>query len=212
MLQGISYNLLHPEAVMYTVATALFYPILILLTFALLYMVFELGRFTLEMFQRDRNRSLGRIESAALTAKISKAAGNPPQAVADLRGISTNWLVRQFVASLGTGADLSEDRLAKQLIDTEMVANKRLDRTRIWIRLGPIIGLITTLIPISPALVALAKGDLEVLSANLVIAFSTTVIALFVSGMAFVISLYRERAYLGDISDIEYALELMEEG
>ena len=77
-------------------------------------------------------------------------------------------------------------------------------------RLGPIIGLITTLIPISPALVALAKGDLQVLSANLVIAFSTTVIALFVSGMAFVVSMYRERAYVQDIGDIEYALELME--
>ena len=48
------------------------------------------------------------------------------------------------------------------------------------------------------------------LSANLVIAFSTTVIALLVSGVAFVVSMFRERAYMEDISDIEYALELME--
>jgi biopolymer transport protein ExbB/TolQ len=211
MLQGISYNLVHPEAMMYTIATALFYPILLLLAGALLYMVFELGRFTLEMARRDRKRSLGRIKSAALSARISIEARNPAQAVTDLGGISDNWLIRQFIKPLGSGADLSPERLAKQLVETEMLATKRLDRTRLWIRLGPIIGLITTLIPISPALVALAKGDLEVLSANLVIAFSTTVIALFVSGMAFVISLYRERAYLEDIGDIEYALELVEE-
>ncbi len=211
MLQGVASGPFNPEAVMYTVSTALFYPILLLLTGALFYIVFEFGVFTLEMFRRDRKRSLGRTKAAALSARISIQAGNTPQAVLDLARISDNWLVVQFVKSLGSGADLSRETLSKQLIDAEMLATKRLDRTRLWIRLGPIIGLITTLIPISPALVALAKGDLEVLSANLVIAFSTTVIALFVSGMAFVISLFRERVYLEDISDIEYALELMEE-
>jgi len=211
MLQGVTTNLSHPEAVMYTVATALFYPILLLLTAALFYIVFELGVFTVETIRRDRKRSLGRTKAAALSAQISIQAHNPIQAVADLARISNNWLVVRFVKALGSGDDLSQDALMKQLVETEMNATKRLDRTRLWIRLGPIIGLITTLVPISPALVALAKGDLEVLSANLVIAFSTTVIALFVSGMAFVISLFRERFYLEDISDIEYALELLEE-
>jgi biopolymer transport protein ExbB/TolQ len=207
MLQGFGNNI---EAVMYTVATALFYPILLVLTGALFYNVFELGAFTLEMFRRDRKRSVGRTKAAALSAKLSLAANNPPQAVADLGRISGNWLVVGFVRSLGTGDDLTNQGLTERLIQTEMTATKRLDRTRLWIRLGPIIGLITTLIPISPALVALAKGDLEVLSANLVIAFSTTVIALLVSGIAFVVSMFRERSYMEDISDIEYALELME--
>ncbi len=207
MLQGFGNNI---EAVMYTVATALFYPILLVLTGALFYNVFELGAFTLEMFRRDRKRSVGRTKAAALSAKLSLAANNPPQAVADLGRISSNWLVVSFVRALGTGDDFTKEGLTERLIQTEMTATKRLDRTRLWIRLGPIIGLITTLIPISPALVALAKGDLEVLSANLVIAFSTTVIALLVSGVAFVVSMFRERAYMEDISDIEYALELME--
>ena len=211
MLQGFTSNLLHPEALIYTVATALFYPILLLLTGALFYIVFEFGAFTVEMFRRDRTRSLGRTKAAALSARISLSVSNPAQAVVDMTRISNNWLVVRFVRSLGSGEDMSQETLMKQLVDTEMIATKRLDRTRLWIRLGPIIGLITTLIPISPALVALAKGDLEVLSANLVIAFSTTVIALFVSGLAFVISLFRERVYLEDISDIEYALELLGE-
>jgi len=208
MLQGFGNNV---EAVMYTVATALFYPILLLLTGALFYNVFELGAFTLEMIRRDRKRSIGRTKAAAQSARLSLEANNPAQAVVDLGRISSNWLVVRFVKSLGNGEDFTEDGLTERLIQTEMTATKRLDRTRLWIRLGPIIGLITTLIPISPALVALAKGDLEVLSANLVIAFSTTVISLLVSGMAFVVSMFRERAYMEDISDIEYALELMEE-
>jgi len=130
--------------------------------------------------------------------------------VAALAGMNRNWLVGRFAALLGSGTDMSRARLMKVVADTEMLASKRLDRTRVWIRLGPIIGLVTTLIPISPALVALAKGDLETLSANLVIAFSTTVIGLLISGLAFVMSSARERLYLQDISDVEYALELLE--
>jgi biopolymer transport protein ExbB/TolQ len=177
----------------------------------LLYNVFELGQFTLEMIRRDRHRSVSRLETVAATARADLSAGKKEQAVIALAGISENWLVARFVQMLGDGSDLSKTRLLKLLAEAEMLATKRLDRTRVWIRLGPIIGLITTLIPISPALVALAKGDLEVLSANLVIAFSTTVIALLVSGMAFVMSMFRERCYLQDIGDIEYTLELVGE-
>jgi biopolymer transport protein ExbB/TolQ len=210
MLHSLANLIAHPELVMYPVATALFYPILLVLAGALIYNVFELGRFTVEMLRRDRHRSMGRIETAAAHARASRAAGRPDQAVLDLQNLSGNWLVVSFLKMLGTGTDLTRARLLKLLAETEMLATKRLDRTRVWIRLGPIIGLITTLIPISPALVALAKGDLQVLSANLVIAFSTTVIALLVSGMAFVVSMFRERCYLQDIGDIEYALELLE--
>jgi biopolymer transport protein ExbB/TolQ len=209
-VQGITYYIAHPEVVIYPVATVLFYPVLLLLAYAMLYNVFEFGVFTIEMLRRDRKRSTARIENAVATARVNLQVNQPAAAVADLGQISRNWLVVRFVKLLGDGSNLATAHLAKTLADVEMIATKRIDRTRVWIRLGPIIGLITTLIPISPALVALAKGDMQVLSANLVIAFSTTVIALFVSGLAFVVSMFRERAYLQDIGDIEYALEVLE--
>jgi biopolymer transport protein ExbB/TolQ len=210
MLQQLSYFINHPEEVMYPVATILLYPVLLLEGLALLYIVFEFGRFTLEVLRRDRKRSIARIEAAAADARKSIAAGKPAYAVEDLGKMNRNWLIARFAKLLGTGEDLKRARLFKLLAETEMLATKRLDRTRMWIRLGPIIGLITTLIPISPALVALAAGDLKTLSNNLVIAFSTTVIGLLISGLAFVMSATRERLYLQDISDIEYALELLE--
>ena len=210
MQQWLGHLITNPETALYTVATALFYPILLLLTGALIWIVFEFGRFTIEMFRRDRKRSISVIEASAAAARVSLAAGNTTQAVMDLSLISKNWLIAYFMKLLGSEANFTRARLLKLVVETESLANRRLDRTRIWIRLGPIIGLITTLIPISPALVALAKGDLQVLSASLVVAFSTTVIALLISGMAFVMSLYRERAYMQDISDIEYELELVE--
>jgi biopolymer transport protein ExbB/TolQ len=210
MIQFFQKLVAHPEAAMYPVAAILLYPVLVLEALALLYIVFEFGRFTLEMLRRDRKRSLTRIEEASAAARASIAAGKPDYAVADIGRMNRNWLIGRFTKMLGAGEDLKRPRLFKLLAETEMLASKRLDRTRMWIRLGPIIGLITTLIPISPALVGLAKGDLVTLSNNLVIAFSTTVIGLLISGLAFVMSATRERVYLQDISDIEYALELLE--
>jgi biopolymer transport protein ExbB/TolQ len=78
------------------------------------------------------------------------------------------------------------------------------------VRLGPILGLMGTLIPISPALVGLAQGDVQTLSDNLVVAFSTTVVGLLIGAIGYVVSTVRERKYLQDISDIEYALEITE--
>jgi biopolymer transport protein ExbB/TolQ len=67
-----------------------------------------------------------------------------------------------------------------------------------------------TLIPISPALVGLAQGDVQTLSDNLVIAFSTTVVGLLIGGIGYGISTVRERVYTRDVNDIEYALEIAE--
>jgi biopolymer transport protein ExbB/TolQ len=209
-LAGVAYYVAHPAALMYPVATILLWPILVIEVAALCFVVFEFGRFTVEMLRRDRKRSLIRIEAAARRSRAEITARKGRDAVSNLREISGNWLVTHFISLLGDGSDMSTARLAKVLAETEMTATKRLDSTRLWIRLGPMIGLATTLIPISPALVALAKGDLATLSAELIVAFSTTVIGLVISAFAFVISTIRERVYLQDISDIEYALELLE--
>ncbi len=64
-----------------------------------------------------------------------------------------------------------------------------------------------TLIPISPALVGLAQGDVDTLSNNLVIAFSSTVVGLLIGGLAYVITTVRDRFYRQDIVDIEYVFD-----
>jgi hypothetical protein len=69
-----------------------------------------------------------------------------------------------------------------------------------------------TLIPLSPALIGLASGNTTQLAENLTTAFSVTVIGLLIGGIAFVISIVRDRMYSQDISDMEYLLELLEGG
>ena len=77
-------------------------------------------------------------------------------------------------------------------------------------RVGPLLGLMGTLIPLAPALQALADGDTQKLADNLTVAFSVTVLGLLIGGIAFVISIMRDRFYSQDISDLEYLLELLE--
>jgi biopolymer transport protein ExbB/TolQ len=61
-----------------------------------------------------------------------------------------------------------------------------------------------TLIPLSPALDGLAKGNTNQLSHDLRIAFSVTVLGLLIGFLAFGLSLYRDRMYGQDLSDLEY--------
>jgi biopolymer transport protein ExbB/TolQ len=207
---SIGYWFTHPDAIIYVVASALLYPVLIIEVISLLYVVFETGRFCFEVVWKYRKRDLPAIESAALFAREDIKAGKPADAVQRLRMVKAGLFFTRFFNSIAVVGDLTRIRLTKRLSDLELQVTKRLERTRVFIRIGPILGLMGTLIPISPALVALARGDIESLSSNLVVAFSTTVIGLLIGGLSYVISVVRDRRYTQDISDIEYVLETME--
>jgi MotA/TolQ/ExbB proton channel family len=94
--------------------------------------------------------------------------------------------------------------MSKALVEHDFVSLRRLERTRILVRAGPALGLMGTLIPLSPALAGLAAGDVQELSENLRVAFSVTVIGLLIGAIAFGISLVRDRLYSQDLSDLEF--------
>ncbi|MDO8964915.1 MAG: MotA/TolQ/ExbB proton channel family protein [Coriobacteriia bacterium] len=206
----VVYWLTHPDAIIYSVATALLYPVLFIELISLVFIVFETGRFCYEALWQYRKRDLGAMEAAALLARDELRSGNKPEALQRLSLMKGGRFFTRFFAALAAGGDLSRIRVMKRLGDLELTITKRLERTRTFIRIGPILGLMGTLIPISPALVALARGDVQTLASNLVVAFSTTVIGLLIGGLAYVMSVVRERRYTQDISDIEYVLETLE--
>jgi len=210
MMESIAYWFTHPEAIINLVATALLYPVLIAEVLSLLFIVFEAGRFCYEVLWQYRKRSISEIESGALYAREDVRAGKVPDALSRMTLVKAGLFFQRFFTALASGGDLSRIRVMKRLGDLEIDVTKRLERTRIFIRIGPMLGLMGTLIPISPALVALARGDVETLSANLIVAFTTTVVGLLIGGVAYLVSVIRDRRYTQDISDIEYALEIME--
>jgi len=75
MFDQIGYYLVNPQAVIYQVSTALLYPVLFAEVLGLAWVLIEAGRFTFEMLQRWRRRSLTRIDSAILAAREALAFG-----------------------------------------------------------------------------------------------------------------------------------------
>ncbi len=66
------------------------------------------------------------------------------------------------------------------------------------IKLGPTFGLLGTLIPLGPGIIALAQGDTATLSYSLLAAFDTTVIGLIAASICTIISMIRRRWYAKD--------------
>ena len=105
--------------------------------------------------------------------------------------------------------DIFSINLEKLLQKLEIMVSKRLERTRVMVRLGPMFGLMGTLIPMGPALIALTKGDVNTLASNLIIAFGTTVVGLLIGGVSYLISMVRTRWYKDDMNDIHYICEVL---
>ncbi len=134
------------------------------------------------------------------------AAGQRTEALAALLPFAWNRKMEDALAGIveQCGRPDAEARIAKRLAEYDYLSLRRLERTRILVRMGPALGLMGTLIPLSPALAGLADGDVETLTENLRVAFSVTVAGLMIGAFAFAISLVRDRLYAQDYSDVEY--------
>ncbi|MDM7202798.1 MAG: MotA/TolQ/ExbB proton channel family protein [Thermodesulfobacteriaceae bacterium] len=98
--------------------------------------------------------------------------------------------------------------LEKLLQEAEIDLIKSLDKIRFVIRVGPALGLMGTLIPMGIALSALAQGDLPKMAGSMVTAFTTVVVGLACSVVAYVLSLIKEKWIRIDMKEIEYLTEL----
>ena len=99
--------------------------------------------------------------------------------------------------------------MASELISSEETRLiKVTNKTDILIRLGPILGLLGTLIPLGPGLAALGSGDITTLAESLTIAFDTTVTGLAVGGVAYLISKFKKQWYESDLIDVETLAEV----
>ena len=92
----------------------------------------------------------------------------------------------------------------KCLDNLEIDVARRLARLSLATRVGPMLGLVGTLIPLGPALTGLATGNMDVLAGNLIIAFTTTVFGILVGGFAYGTCLVRRAWYEQDLSDLEF--------
>ncbi len=202
------------ERAIYDISRILLYPVLIAALFCLCWAIVEVGWFLYELYLRLRYRDLEALEIRALKARDAFAKGQPRRAYKYLQENTYSTVVARFLFDLirNYQTERIAEKPLKLLQEYEFYTVKRLEKTRILVRVGPMLGLMGTLIPLAPALAGLATGHTAVLAANLELAFSVTVIGLLIGGLGFVVSIVRDRFYQQDISDLEYMLELLEGG
>jgi biopolymer transport protein ExbB/TolQ len=196
------------EDVLFHLANVLRVPVFVAAILALIFMLFELGSFIFELTRRSGRIGFRRLDQAASSALQALERDDRPGATQALGALAMSGMMAATLSELAAqyGQPAAEDRMAKCLADFDLGSLRRLERTRLLVRFGPALGLMGTLIPLSPALAGLAKGDVSQLSSNLRVAFSVTVLGLLIGAVAFAISLVRDRLYAQDLSDLEYVV------
>lgn len=90
------------------------------------------------------------------------------------------------------------------ITEFELQTDRQLSLYRTMTRIGPLLGLMGTLIPLGPALVALAAGDISLLARKMEVAFATTVVGLVIGAIGYLLHQAANRWALDDLSLLEY--------
>lgn len=102
------------------------------------------------------------------------------------------------------------ETLAVRLLEQEQDRYDRIVKlSELLARLAPMFGLLGTLIPLGPGIIALGQGDTYTLSTSLLTAFDTTVAGLVAAAFATVISTVRRGWYREYASILEAAAEML---
>ncbi|SJZ37490.1 outer membrane transport energization protein ExbB [Trichlorobacter thiogenes] len=170
------------ETFLYLISSVLLFPVVAGLVLLVAWVAIFSGGFLREWIERRRDTSipLERFQKQ-LTATLEEAGAAP-----DL--------------------DLQAERL---LQTAELAQIKSLDKIRFVIRVGPALGLMGTLIPMGISLSSLAQGDMPKMAGSMVTAFTTVVVGLGCSVLAYLMSLVKEKWVRADLREMEFFTEKM---
>ena len=201
----------------YIFSNSLLYPVMIVLILLVIMSLILVGEFITEYTRRNRDqKQLERDTHAIATLMASPASRETKNKEAaeilrSLEGKQTQ-MVAAFAKDAAEAAEEDDIGYIEKIADDyEVRMLKRTERTRIITTVGPMLGLMGTLIPLGPALIGLTSGNIDDLATNLVIAFATTVIGLFVGGISFCLTTVRNRWYWQDMIDMDYIIDALEE-
>ncbi|MBE6028742.1 MAG: MotA/TolQ/ExbB proton channel family protein [Clostridiales bacterium] len=169
-------------------------------------MVVIMGSFIAEYFSERKALSVN------ITGLVDELQGKDSKEMISIINQS-NLLKRQKQAAIEllkriNYSDNTREALARQMLsDEENVFARRTKVTDIIARVAPMFGLMGTLIPLGPGLIALAQGDTKTLSDSLLVAFDTTVAGLVSAAVAYVISGIRKGWYEKYMVGLETIME-----
>jgi biopolymer transport protein ExbB/TolQ len=191
---------------MHTISSGLLAPIIVVLLLLVAFVIVELGKLTVEVFKERRHF---KVDVSALLDAFQKK--NELEILNEIENSGLYQRQKTALRELNKHRTLpsaSHQALARRLLADEEDRFARItNRTDLIARLGPMFGLMATLIPLGPGLIALGQGDPKGLADSLLTAFDATVTGLAAAGVAFFISRLRKRWYEDDLTSLEVLLE-----
>ena len=182
--------------ILYWISTGLLVPDIVLLIVLFGRALLLVGSFYGQYLSIRKTEALLRNELNALT----------PATVMEKSSSLVISYIRQVLQ-----AHESPAQIQRLLANFEIAADKDLAISKTLTKLGPILGLMGTLIPMGPALAGLASGDIASMAYNMQIAFATTVVGLVAGAVGFLTQQVKQRWYLQDMTNLEFLSELLNE-
>ncbi len=188
--------------VLFWISNGLLVPVVVLLILFFLRSLLLIGNFFGQYLQiRKVDRLfMGKVE--ALT----------PETAGELRASIPANSKSPLLCCLAGLLDASKDKAHRQLLlsDYEIAADKDLGTSKTLSKMGPMLGLMGTLIPMGPALVGLSTGDIGSMAYNMQVAFATTVVGLFSAAIGFITQQVKQRWYTRDLNRLEFVSEVLD--
>ena len=190
--------------ILFWISTGLLVPVIVLLILLFLRSLLLVGSFFGQYLNIRKNGRTLRTRLEGLT----------PETVRDLESMlpkGSNSLSVRYLNEILAHKD-SPAHIRRLLADFETDADKDLSSSKTLTKLGPMLGLMGTLIPMGPALVGLSTGDISSMAYNMQVAFATTVVGLFSSAVGFMTQQVKKRWYMQDMTNLEFVAELLGAG
>lgn len=188
--------------ILYWISTGLLVPVIVLLIFFFCRSLLLIGSFFGQYMAIRRTEALVGKELDTLgKGNVCTLAERLPKKNPSLVVVYMNRILAADSAAM-------RQRL---LADFEIAADKDLSISKTLCKMGPMLGLMGTLIPMGPALVGLSTGDISSMAYNMQVAFATTVVGLFAAAIGFVTQQVKQRWYLQDMTNLEFVAGLLDE-
>ena len=189
--------------VLFWVANSLLIPDIIILLFLFARSLLLIGSFYNQfMVKRKNDKELNdKIKNLSIT-NIDTLKSSLPE--------KDNSLFVRYLRDLLTtpASDAYSDYLISNF---ENEAEKDASLSKLLAKMGPVLGLIGTLIAMSPALVGLSTEDISGMAYNMQVVFATTVVGLVVSAVGLVTLQFKQRWYAKDVNNLDYVSRILTE-
>lgn len=189
--------------VLYWISTGLLVPVVVLLIILFIRSIILIGSFFGQYISVKKTNSI-------LKKEINEININNIETLKERLPQKNSSLVMEYISRL-LKVKNSPAHIDRLLSAYEIAADKNLSASKTLIKMGPMLGLMGTLIPMGPALVGLSTGDISSMAYNMQVAFATTVVGLFSSSIGFITYQVKQRWYVQDLANLEFISEILKE-